>query len=112
MLPSACNVQHDWAFFDAFEHCNRLQMTHALQCLVVYRQYFVACNSNVFRQSGGVVSIRMHLPATRFPSSAACPFAKTVFTKMPMLPRGEPRPPTILKPSTFFPDPFSYFTFR
>lgn len=39
------------------------------------------------------------------PCSAACPVAKIVLTKMPISPRGESRPPTMLNPSDFFPMP-------
>lgn len=47
----------------------------------------------------------MNLPAWSVPSSAACPEGKTVFTKIPMFPLGESRPPTMLKPKDFIPGP-------
>jgi hypothetical protein len=51
-----------------------------------------------------------NLPALRRPSSAACPPGRMLFTKMLRAPRGESRPPTIVKPSPFFPLPFSNMT--
>lgn len=52
------------------------------------------------------------LPASKFPSSAACPLAKIVLTKIPIFPLGESRPPTMLKPSDFIPTPLLYRIFR
>lgn len=43
-------------------------------------------------------------------SSAACPLGKIVLTKMPMLPLGESRPPTMENPRDFLPRPFSNAT--
>lgn len=43
-------------------------------------------------------------------SSAAWPFGKMVLTKMPMLPLGESRPPTMEKPRDLRPRPFSNTT--
>ena len=46
-------------------------------------------------------------PSCSFPSSAACPVGRMVLTKIPIMPLGESRPPTMLKPRLFFPGPFS-----
>lgn len=49
--------------------------------------------------------VEWHPPSLRLPSSAACPEWNTVFTKIPMLPFGESRPPTTLNPRDFLPGP-------
>lgn len=46
------------------------------------------------------------LPSLTVPKSAAWPLGNTVFTYMPMFPRGLSVPPTILKPSPLCPGPF------
>ena len=51
------------------------------------------------------------LPSCSFPSSsAACPEGRTVLTKIPIIPLGESRPPTIENPRLFLPGPFSKVT--
>ena len=49
-------------------------------------------------------------PSWSLPSSAAWPVGKMVLTKMPILPFGESRPPTMENPRLFFPGPFSNTT--
>ena len=51
-----------------------------------------------------------YLPSCSLPSSAAWPVGKIVLTKMPILPFGESRPPTMENPRLFFPGPFSNTT--
>ena len=51
-----------------------------------------------------------YLPSWSLPSSAAWPVGKMVLTKMPILPFGESRPPTMENPRLFFPGPFSNTT--
>jgi hypothetical protein len=72
--------------------------------------YFCKIHFNVILPSTSInwepVSL-FHVPALRRPSSAACPPGRMLFTKMLSAPRGESRPPTIVKPRPFFPLPFS-----
>lgn len=52
------------------------------------------------------------LPSCKDPENAAWPWGNTVLTKMPIDPRGESVPPTILKPKERWPGPFSKTTVR
>ena len=52
-----------------------------------------------------LLKVEWYPPSLRLPSSAACPEWNTVFTKIPILPFGESRPPTTLNPRDFLPGP-------
>lgn len=74
--------------------------------LPIYSQNFVTLNQKL----AFLTDKNPNIPAFNRPSSAACPFASIVLTKIPKAPFGESRPPTIVNPKDFFPGPFSSIT--
>lgn len=56
------------------------------------------CSSSLCSCWERVRLVETYIPSLSLPSAAAAPFGKIVFTKMPMRPRAESCPPTMLNP--------------
>lgn len=78
---------------------------HHLVLLEFLQNGVITCTGNE-----GEKGNRTNQPSLSVPSSTACPVGNMVLTKIPMLPLGESRPPTIENPSPFLPWPFSKTT--